>query len=145
MPSCSYDIDIDTTPGHARRYLEHVPNLPSWTEFFSAVGDRHGEYYRVESAMGPIETRISHHQDGDVGVCTVHSLIHGRREQAVIRIRPAGAGVNVAFTIQLPDTAPAELMLVAETTLRRELTALKNILERDIVATAQQLSETGDA
>lgn len=134
MISCSYDINIDTTPGHARRYLEQVPNLPSWTEFFSAVGDRNGEYYRVESVMGPIETRISHHQDGDVEVCTVHSLIRDQHEQAVIRIRLADTGVNVAFTIQLPDTAPAKLTAAAKATLRRELTTLKDILEHDVRA-----------
>ncbi|MGH3936104.1 MAG: hypothetical protein ACRDS1_14200 [Pseudonocardiaceae bacterium] len=138
MTFCSHDIDIDTSPDHARRYLEQVPNLPAWTEFFRAVGERHGEYYRVESVMGPIDTRISRYTDGDVAVCTVHSLIRGQREQAVIRIRPAGTGVNVAFTIQLPETAPAELTAVAAATLHRELTALKAILEHHVVRTGAE-------
>lgn len=133
MTTCTAQTEVARPVEDVAEFLARVPNLPSWTTFFRSVGtSADGKRYPVVSAMGELESWIvvGGEPDGST-TCTIHSLIRGREERAVLRLAGSGDGAAtvVEFTVRLPAEAPDERAAQQRSVMAGELRRLKDLLE----------------
>ncbi|MCK9874631.1 SRPBCC family protein [Frankia sp. Ag45/Mut15] len=128
MQSLSRTVSVAAPPDALLAFVAEVPNLPRWTDFFTAVGAQVNGRYRVSSVVGEIETWTETQVGTQAATCVIHSMVAGRAERAVVDIVPAPDGAEVSFTVLLPDDADEALRATARRTLDVELGRLRSLV-----------------
>jgi hypothetical protein len=125
MTLCTARAALNADQVQVTRYACEVANLPSWSGFFTSVGNAVDGRYAVESKAGPIQTWIE--QEAIVGGArlTICSVIHGRSERAVLEVveEPTGGSVAV-LRVDLLGDPPEESVGVQRHRMLAELAAL---------------------
>jgi hypothetical protein len=128
-PSKTLTVTVACPPEQVYAFVSNPERLPHWATGLCKAVSRVGDEWIAETADGEVRVRFA--DPNQYGVLD-HVVILPSRESVHVpmRVVPNGAGSEVLFTLfQLPGMTDDKFAEDAEM-VRRDLLALKQLLER---------------
>ncbi|MCZ8306436.1 MULTISPECIES: hypothetical protein [unclassified Microcystis] len=122
-------VNIQSSIEEVKTFVNHVPNLLKWTQFFLAIEEVKEERYTVQTKFGQATTWIELIQTLSGYQLNLHSLFGTRLESALIHLETNELETRLTFEIHLPTQWTEEQTNSQLQQLQGELFKLKALIE----------------